>query len=127
MRTSVSTRSRQATFTTEVIYALFFHILFDGMEFTLQGREALTKQGFHQQSDCKVGYATVATTCGEVIHEPHVIRHVTVIHDQCKEVIIDNNFHPCGIFPTTVCVAWYKNRVTFTHMNTESLTCVDDN
>jgi hypothetical protein len=51
----------------EVINALFLHILFDGMEFTLQVREALEKQGCHQQSDCKVGYVTAATTCWEII------------------------------------------------------------
>lgn len=51
----------------EVINALFLHILFDGMEFTLQVREALKKKGCHQQSDWKVGYATVATTCWEII------------------------------------------------------------
>jgi hypothetical protein len=51
----------------EVINALFLNILFDGMEFTLQVREALKEQGCHQQSDCKVGYVRAATTCSETI------------------------------------------------------------
>jgi len=56
-----------ATCITEVINALFLHILFGGMEITLQVRESLKKQGCHQQSDCKVGYITVATTCWVII------------------------------------------------------------
>jgi hypothetical protein len=68
MRTSLWTRFRQATFTTEAINALFFHTLFDGMEFTLQGREALTKQGCRQQSDSKVGNVglTIAKYVGKL-------------------------------------------------------------
>lgn len=81
-----SSYNKNATCVTEVINALSLHILFDGMEFTLQVRE-LKKQGCHQQSDCKVGYVTVATTCWEIIWEPHNIKYVTVIHDQCKEIV----------------------------------------